>query len=105
MLNSYCEDLVSALCQAASASIPKKVNRRIWISGWNENTERKQREANDAYRLWKGEDKPRQGRSFELMKLTRKNFRNALKSIRQENRERQGQILLEKLKSNNQSDF
>ena len=76
-------ELVSAM-SAASDHIKHKRTSFSAQPGWNDHVYDSHTAARDSFAIWRGIGKPRQGYEFDMMRLSRAQFKYALRSAKQQ---------------------
>ena len=89
-------ELVSAM-SAASDQLKHKRTRCRAQPGWNGYVYDSHKAARDSFVIWRGIGKPRQGYEFDMMRLSRAQFKYALRSAKQQEGTHRRESLANKL--------
>lgn len=85
-LDDFCNSIVITLkrCGHTLRSNRKGAYKYNVVPGWNERVKELHCAARDAYCIWKEIGKPRQGDIFNVMKLSRMKFKQAIRKCKRE---------------------
>ena len=79
-ISNYYSDMMRCLQEASFRYIPPKriMSSQVSVAGWNDHVDDKQQAARAAFMDWVLDGKPRNGHTYELMKITHAKFKLAL---------------------------
>jgi len=98
--------VIDMLKTSGDQCIKQKENRRYEpIAGWNEYCSEVHAQARDAFLIWVGDRKPRQGPSFQNMQRTRSIFKQAIRHCRMSESKAYADSLAHKLLTKNDKQF
>ena len=83
-ISKYYSDIIACLQEASFRCIPPKriMSSQVSVAGWNDHVDDKHQAARAAFMDWVLDGKPRNGHTYELMKITRAKFKLALRYCR-----------------------
>ena len=79
-ISKYHSDIIACLQEASFRCIPPKriMSSQVSVAGWNDHVDDKHQAAHADFMEWVLDGKPRNGHTYELMKITRAKFKLAL---------------------------
>ena len=105
MLEKFYTNIVEALKQAASEVLNNSPKQKHNVPGWNKDVREKHKAARQAYLYWIDNHKPKSGPPFDIMKESKKEFKNALRACRKSQQNCKADAMAEALRNRSPKTF